>query len=58
MFYQDPPDPSDHIFSQLGFGSMGSPVEVDVAMCPMLSLFCREEQRDGDTYVPYALQNY
>ena len=30
----------------------GSKVEVDVAMCPLLSLFCREENRDGDTYVP------
>ena len=28
----------------------GSKVEADVAMCPPLSLFCREENRDGDTY--------
>ena len=37
---------------------MGSKVEADVAMCPLLSLFRREENRDGDTYVPYALHNY
>ena len=36
----------------------GSKVEADVAMCPLLSLFRREENRDGDTYVPYALHNY
>ena len=36
----------------------GSKVEADVAMCPLLSLFRREENRDGDTYVPYALYNY
>ena len=36
----------------------GSKVEVDVAMCPLLSLFRREENRDGVTYVPYALHNY
>ena len=33
----------------------GREVEADVAMCPLLSLFRREENRDGDTYVPYAL---
>ena len=27
-------------------------------MCPPLSLFRREENRDGDTYVPYALHSY
>ena len=36
----------------------GSKVEADVAMCPLLSLFRREENRDGDTSVPYALNNY
>ena len=36
----------------------GSKVEVDVAMCPLLSLFRREESRDGDDYVPYALHSY
>ena len=36
----------------------GSKVEADEAMCPLLSLFCREENRDGDTYVPFALHNY
>ena len=36
----------------------GSKVEADVAMCPLLRLFRREENRDGDTYVPYALHNY
>ena len=36
----------------------GSKVEADVAMCPQLSLFCREANRDGDTYVPNALHYY
>ena len=27
-------------------------------MCPLLSLFRREENRDGDTYESYALHNY
>ena len=36
----------------------GSKVEANVAMCPVLSLFRREENRDGDTYVPYALHSY
>ena len=36
----------------------GSKVEADVAICPLLSLFCREENRDGDTYMPFALHNY
>ena len=36
----------------------GSKVEADVAMCPLLSLFHRERNRDGDTYVPFALHNY
>ena len=27
-------------------------------MCPPLSLFRWEENRDGDTYVPYALHSY
>ena len=36
----------------------GSKVEADVAMCPLLSLFRREENRDGDTCEPYALHNY
>ena len=44
--------------SKVGCNEMGSKVEADVAMCPLLSLFCREENRDGDTYVPYALHNY
>ena len=35
----------------------GSKVEADVAMCPPLSLFRREENRDGDTYVPYTLHS-
>ena len=35
----------------------GSKVEADVAMCPLLSLFRREENKDGDTYMPYALHN-
>ena len=38
-----------------GFNEKGSKVEADVAMCPLLSLFPREENRDGDTNVPYAL---
>ena len=36
----------------------GSKVEADVGMSPWLSLFCREENRDGNTYVPYALHSY
>ena len=36
----------------------GSKVEDDVAMCQLLSLFRREENRDGDTDVPFALHNY
>ena len=36
----------------------GSKVEADVAMCPLLRQFRREENRDGDTYVPKALHNY
>ena len=36
----------------------GSKVEADVAMCPLLSLFRREENRDGVAYVPYALHSY
>ena len=28
-------------------------VEADVAMCPLPSLFCREENRDGVACVPY-----
>ena len=37
---------------------MGSKVEADVAMSPPLSLFCREETRDGDTYEFYAPDSY
>ena len=40
------------------FNEKGSKGEADVAMCSLLSLFRREENRDGDTYVPYALHNY
>ena len=40
------------------FNEKGSKVEADVALCPLLSLFRREENRDGDTYVPNALHNY
>ena len=40
------------------YNEKGRKVEADVAMCPLLSLFRREEHGDGDTYVPYALQNY
>ena len=36
----------------------GRKVEADVAMCPLLSLFRREEHGDDGTYVPHALQNY
>ena len=36
----------------------GSKVEADVAMRPPLSLFHREENRDGDTYESYALDSY
>ena len=36
----------------------GSKVEADVAMSPPLSLFRREENRDGDTYEAYALHSY
>ena len=43
---------------QIGMNEKGSKVEADVAMCPLLSLFRREENRDGDTDVPYALHNY
>ena len=32
--------------------------QADVAMCPLISLFRREENRDGDTYVPYPLHSY
>ena len=42
----------------ISLNEKGSKVESDVVMCPLLSLFCREENRDGDTYVPYALHNY
>ena len=35
-----------------------SKIEADVAMCPLLSLFRREENRDGDTYVLCTLRNY
>ena len=33
------------------YNEKGSKIEADVAMCPLLSLFRREENRDGDTYV-------
>ena len=36
----------------------GRKVEADVAMCPLLSLFRREENRDGIACVPYALHSY
>ena len=36
----------------------GSKVEADVAMCPPLSLFRREGNRDGDTYESYTLESY
>ena len=46
-------------FPNSGFiNEKGSKVEADEAMCPLLSLLCREENRDGDTYVPFALHNY
>ena len=37
----------------------GSKVEQYVAMCPLLSLFCREENRDGvgDACLPFALHS-
>ena len=34
-----------------------SKVEADVAMSPPLSLFRREENRNGDTYESYALHS-
>ena len=40
------------------FNEKDNKVEADVAMCPLLSLFRRKENRDGDTYVPYALHNF
>ena len=36
----------------------GRKVEADVAMCPLHSLFRREENRDGVACVPYALHSY
>ena len=36
----------------------GSKVEAHVASCPVLSLFRREEPKDGDTGLPYTLHNY
>ena len=33
-------------------------VEADIAMCPLPSLFCREENRDGVAYLPYTLHSY
>ena len=33
----------------------GRKVEEDVAMCPLLSLFRREENRDGVACVPFSL---
>ena len=36
----------------------GWKVEADVAVCPLLSLFCREENRDGDTCNSDALNSY
>ena len=36
----------------------GSKVEAHVASCPVLSLFRREEPKDGDTVLPYTLHNY
>ena len=44
--------------SKREFNEAGSKVEADVAMSPPLSLFHREENRDGNTYVPYALHSY
>ena len=40
------------------YNEAGSKVEADVAMCPLLSLFRREENRDGDTCESYALHSY
>ena len=37
---------------------VGSKLQSDVAMSPPLSLFCREETRDGDTYEFYAPDSY
>ena len=51
----------DHIQSNsyaCSVNEKGSKVEADVSMCPLLSLFRKEENRDGDTSVPYALNNY
>ena len=36
----------------------GRKVEAHVASCPVLSLFRREEPKDGDTVLPYTLHNY
>ena len=36
---------------------VGNKVEVHVASCPVLSLFCREEPKDHDTILPYTLQS-
>ena len=47
--------PSDVSFQP---NEKGSKVEADVAMCPLLSLFRREENRYGDTYLPYTLHSY
>ena len=49
-------EPGDWLYKT--YNEKGSKVEADVAMCPLLSLFRREENRDGDTYVPYALHIY
>ena len=40
------------------FNEAGSKVEAGVAMCPLLSLFCREENRDGNIWESYALDSY
>ena len=44
--------------SSVQVNEKGRKVEADVAMCPLLSLFRREENRDGIACVPYALHSY
>ena len=49
-----------NVFSEGSYkvNEAGSKVEVNVAMSPPLSLFRREENRDGDTYESYTLHSY
>ena len=54
---------SVHLFAKFCYvfcvNEKGRKVEADLALCPLLSLFRREEHGDGDTFkVPFALQNY